>query len=77
MQPEDKKENKHPFEVDSKKYHQFFQRNPDGAAILTELSMLFYDRTSVVSGDPYGTHVKEGERNVVKFIIDKCAQGGE
>lgn len=73
-QPE-KKSN--PLEVDPKAYYNFFQGTPEGMAILTELAHHFYDRTSVVPGDPYMTHVKEGERNPVKFIIDKCALAQE
>ncbi|HDZ62556.1 MAG TPA: hypothetical protein ENH40_05365 [Nitrospirae bacterium] len=61
-------------EVDPSIYHRFFQQNKDGVAILEELAILFYDRTSVVPGDPYMTHVKEGERNPIRFIIEKCAQ---
>ena len=40
-----------------------------GRMVLADLRRAFYDRTSVVQGDPYATHVAEGERAVVLRIL--------
>jgi len=40
--------------------------------VLADLSMRFYDRSSLVPGDPGMTHAREGERSVVLFIIQQC-----
>lgn len=55
-------------------YRQLFRSTPAGQAVLSELAILFYDRSSVVAGDPFATHEREGERNVIRFIIQKCAE---
>lgn len=67
------------FPLDARVYFDIFQMNPAGMSILEELSMLFNDRPSVVkrndgSVDANGTLVKEGERNPIIYIINKCAE---
>lgn len=58
-----------------KLYFEIFQFNPAGQKVLADLSMRFYDRPSVVSGEPeHMTFVRAGERNVLLYIIQKCAE---
>jgi hypothetical protein len=45
-----------------------------GRKVLADLRQAFYDRSSVVPGDPYGTHVAEGERAVVLRILTILAE---
>ncbi len=57
-------------------YHNLFEGHADGQAILTDLSQKFYDRSSVTSPvDPNATLVMEGQRQVVLYIIQQCAEG--
>lgn len=42
---------------------------PDGKEVLVDLKKEFYDRTSIVGGDPYATHAMEGAREVILFIL--------
>lgn len=59
-------------------YHRIFQQDGDGAAILQELAMLFYDRRSYVAGDPHQTSFNEGQRSVVTYLLGRAAaKGGE
>ena len=44
--------------------------SPDGSDALKQLKKLFYDRPSYVKGDPYHTAFKEGQRDVVGYIIE-------
>jgi hypothetical protein len=41
---------------------------PDGQAVLADLEARFMDRSSIVPGDPYATHAREGAREVVLYI---------
>ena len=43
---------------------------PDADEALKLLCEEFADRTSFVPGDPYSTAFKEGQRNVVLFLLD-------
>ncbi len=43
---------------------------PSGEEALKHLRRLFYDRGSFVKGDPYHTAFKEGQRDVVGYIIE-------
>ncbi len=45
-----------------------------GRAVLADLRETFYDRTCFVPGDPYGTHVAEGARQVVLRILTVLAE---
>lgn len=45
-----------------------------GKRVLADLRQAFYDRSSFVPGDPYGTHVAEGERAVVLRILTILAE---
>jgi hypothetical protein len=57
-------------------YYNIFQSNPDGQKILDELSRLYYDRSSITNPvDANATLVLEGQRQVVLWIIQKCAEG--
>lgn len=58
--------------VTAQDYLDHFQINPLGQKILADLSMRFYDRSSLVPGDAIMTGAKEGERSVVLFIIQQC-----
>jgi hypothetical protein len=41
----------------------------DGREVLKDLRKQFYDVSTYVPGDPYGTHVAEGGREVVMRIL--------
>lgn len=41
---------------------------PQGQAVLQDLEDQFFNRTSLVRGDPYMTHANEGAREVVLYI---------
>lgn len=43
---------------------------PAGQDALKHLKRLFYDRSSFVKGDPYHTAFKEGQRDVIGYIIE-------
>lgn len=49
-------------------YRQTFS-TPAGEKVLADLKRRFNDRTSYVSGDPHGTSMREGERNVFLQIM--------
>jgi hypothetical protein len=55
-------------------YDNFF-KTLDGQEVLKDLEDKFERRTSVVAGDPYATHVKEGERGVILYIKDLITIG--
>ena len=42
-----------------------------GKEVLRDLIERFYEGTSIVKGDPYLTHAKEGAREVVIYILDR------
>jgi len=63
--------------VDPKLYSDVFQANPAGQKILEEMSIIFEHRISHVSGDPYETAFREGQRSVMLFIYKKCAEAQE
>ena len=48
-------------------YYKVFT-SPDGEDILADLMQQFYDRSSIVPGDPHMTHAREGAREVVLYI---------
>lgn len=52
-------------------YNRIFQRDQDGMNILEELIKLYYDRKSYVKGDTHDTAFREGQRDVVKFLLNK------
>lgn len=52
-------------------YTELFVKHGTGEKILAELSALFYDRPSYTKGDTHETAFKEGQRNVVEFILRK------
>ena len=43
----------------------------DGAKVLKDLEDRFMMKSSIVSGDPYATHAKEGAREVVLYILKR------
>jgi hypothetical protein len=51
-----------------------FFTSSDGRNVLSDLRVTFYDRICHVPGDPYGTHVAEGMRQVVLRILTIMAQ---
>ncbi len=46
-----------------------------GKEVLADLEELFVNRTSIVSGDPYATHAREGAREVMLFIHGQIKLG--
>lgn len=61
-------------------YHQVFQTGPAGQEVLQDLAAKYYDRTSFVAGDPHHTAFREGERNVILYILSRAGlneKGGE
>jgi len=44
---------------------------PDGQIVLDHLVTTFAQRSSIVPGDPYATHAREGGREVVLLIQSK------
>lgn len=59
--------------VDPLVYRRIFQSDPDGQKIMEELLARFYDRSSI-GEDPYQTYRKEGQRDVLFFILEKLQQ---
>lgn len=59
--------------VDNETYIATFIKSPAGEAILNELTQLYYDRPSYSKGDSHQTAYLEGQREVVSFILRKCA----
>ena len=45
--------------------------SPDGEAVLRDLMMKFYKYSSHVPGDSHTTAFKEGQRQVVIYILDR------
>ncbi len=45
--------------------------SPDGKKVLKDLEDRFMMRSSIVPGDPYATHAKEGAREVVLYILSR------
>lgn len=43
---------------------------PDGETVLADLKETFNDRSSIVMGDPYQTHAREGAREVYLYILE-------
>ena len=48
-----------------------------GEAVLNDLIARFVNRTSIVPGDPYMTHAKEGAREVVLYIQQRIRKAHE
>ena len=48
-------------------YKQVFSSG-DGKKVLDDLVRRFENRTSIIPGDPYATHAREGAREVILFI---------
>ncbi len=69
--------NKNSITVNPKIYLSLFQVNPDGRKILTEMAFKFYDRLSYTEKDSHATAFREGQRSVIQFIIQKCADAQE
>ncbi len=44
--------------------------SPNGQQALKVLRKLFYDNNQYIKGDPYHTHVKLGQRDVIGYIIE-------
>ncbi len=63
--------------VNPKIYRDLFQSKA-GEEVLLELTKLFYDRISYTPGDSHETAFREGQRQVITFILLKLAtQTGE
>lgn len=63
--------------VNPKIYRDLFQ-SKSGEEVLLELTKLFYDRISYTPGDSHETAFREGQRQVITFILLKLAtQTGE
>lgn len=60
--------------VDPAIYQRIFQQDPDGMKILAELVARFYDQPGYVPGGSATDAVfADGQRDVLRFIIDKAA----
>ena len=57
-------------------YVDVFTSRP-GLVVLADLRKQFYDVSTYVPGDPYGTHVSEGGREVVLRILTVLAEEAE
>ena len=44
--------------------------SPEGEYLMGHLAELFEKRSSIVPGDPYATHAREGAREVVLYLRD-------
>jgi hypothetical protein len=51
--------------------------SPEGREVLKDLRNQFYDVSTYVPGDPYGTHVAEGGRQVLLRILTLLAEEAE
>ena len=51
-------------------YNQAFSSTA-GEKVLADLKQRFYDRPSNVPGDPFQTHVNEGAREVMLYILQR------
>lgn len=61
-------------DVLSKLYADVFQANPAGQKVFEDLQARFYGRPSVIAGEPeHMTFVHEGERIVLLYILQRCA----
>lgn len=49
--------------------------SPDGEAVLTNLLEMYALRTSHVAGDPYETAFREGQRDVVNYLLTLVREG--
>lgn len=47
-----------------------------GQSVLKDLRRQFTERSSIVPGDPYQTHAREGAREVVLYIESMIEEGG-
>jgi hypothetical protein len=54
-------------------YERLFQRDADGAAVLEELAMKFYDSNLFVPGQPDQTNFNLGARSVIVYIMERAA----
>lgn len=54
-------------------YKYVFTQNPAGIKVLEDLSARFYDVASYTPGDPYHTAFKEGQRFVIRSILQQLA----
>ncbi len=50
--------------------------SPDGETVLTNLLELYSLRTSHVPGDPYETAFREGQRDVVNYLLTLVQKKG-
>lgn len=60
-----------PLNIPDAVYNRVFQQDPDGAAILQELALLFYDADPYVPGDPHGTSHNTGRQAVVRYLMQR------
>ena len=59
--------------VPDETYQRLFA-TPDGANVLQELALLFYDADLVVPGDDSATMQNIGKREVVRYLMARAAQ---
>lgn len=65
-----------PLNIPDKVYNRVFQQDGDGAAILQELSALFYDQVGFQPGisKPDDAVYAEGQRSVIRYLMSRSAQ---
>lgn len=62
----------------TKLYLDVFQANPSGQKVLADLAMRFYDRLGIEAGEQqHLALVRSGERNVLLYILQRCANAQE
>ena len=58
-----------------REFKSVFLSTPEGQRVFSQIMQWAgFFRTSVVKGDPYGTHVREGERSIGAKIWAACIQ---
>jgi hypothetical protein len=63
-----------PLNIPDSVYNRVFEQDGDGASILQELAVLFYDRPSFDEASPHRTSYNEGQRSVVEYLMARAAQ---
>lgn len=65
-----------PMNIPDAVYNRVFQQDGDGAAILQELSALFYDQEGYTptASKPEDAVYAEGQRSVIRYLMRRSAQ---
>lgn len=63
-----------PLKVPDTVYNRVFEQDNDGAAILAELALMFYDVETFAPGQPDLSAYNQGARSVIKYIMQRASQ---